>query len=361
MTGRVALLSFLAALMLAGSPSGAPPARAEAGATPIIISTDTATGLENGWRAGVSDIDDGLAVAMALASVKLDVRGVVVTFGNNLMEPEYAIAARVVAGMGSTVPVRRGAPRPLPEVAVKLYDGTAIVDACLNDGVRFMAEELKRSSAPVSIAAIGPLTDVACLVQNFPDAAQKIEDVVVIGGRDPGQAFAINGHYVSDFNLALDVPAITYLLDETAIPLRFMPFGLTSSVLVPAADRAALCASPLKLASDFLCSASVPWIEQWRRIFGEDGFHPWDQNAIQALADPRTYDCDPARYEIVDCAKAACAGHDPKDPTRLASETAQLWLSPDPDATRVRMCRSYAPGGRAAFRDAIFAFAEGGG
>jgi hypothetical protein len=33
--------------------------------TDVIISTDLATGLNGGWRAGYSDIDDGLAVAMA--------------------------------------------------------------------------------------------------------------------------------------------------------------------------------------------------------------------------------------------------------------------------------------------------------
>jgi hypothetical protein len=31
----------------------------------VIISTDLATGLSGGWRAGYSDIDDGMAVAMA--------------------------------------------------------------------------------------------------------------------------------------------------------------------------------------------------------------------------------------------------------------------------------------------------------
>ena len=203
------------------------PASAAAAPLPVIISTDTATGLSNGWRAGASDIDDGLAIAMALAAPELDVLGVVVTWGNNLMEPEAAIAQRVVAGMGAEVPVVRGAPRPLPEVPVTLYDGSAVNDACLNDGVRFMADALAKSAAPVAIAAIGPLTDVACLAQNFPDAAANIAEVVVIGGRDPHQAFAINGVYLSDFNLANDIPAVAWLLDKTTIPLRFMPFGLT--------------------------------------------------------------------------------------------------------------------------------------
>ena len=324
----------------------------------LIISTDTATGLANGWRAGVSDIDDGLAIAMALAAPELDVRGVVVTWGNNLMEPEVAIAARVVAGMSANVPVVRGAPRPLPEVPVTLYDGSAVDDACLNDGVRFMAETLTASAEPVTIAAIGPLTDIACMAINFPDAVANIREIVAIGGRDPDEAFVINGVYLSDFNLANDIPAVRYLLDGTSMPLRFMPFGLTSSVLVPSSERATLCDSGKPLAADFFCPAIVPWLDQWKKAFAEDGFHPWDQNAIYATIDRDAFDCEPAAYRIVDCTKDACAGHNPAQPTRLASETAQLWLTPDPTAKRVSMCKAYADGSGDAFRAAIFDFAK---
>ncbi|HXB20256.1 MAG TPA: hypothetical protein VNV88_02685, partial [Candidatus Solibacter sp.] len=53
--------------------------RAEAQQPPltnVIISTDLATGLNGGWRPGYSDIDDGLAVAMAYFSGQLKVHGV---------------------------------------------------------------------------------------------------------------------------------------------------------------------------------------------------------------------------------------------------------------------------------------------
>jgi inosine-uridine nucleoside N-ribohydrolase len=315
MTTRPLAAFALAAVLLAGV---AAPAVAQNGPVPVIISTDSATGLQGGWRSGVSDIDDGLAIAMALASPKLEVRGVVVTFGNNLMEPEFAVASRVVEGMGVAVPVVRGASRPLPEAAVTRYDGSAVDGACLNEGVRFMAGELRGSAAPVTIVAIGPLTDVACLALNFLDADAGIARVVALGGRAPNQAFDINGVYLTDFNLAQDIPAISYLLDETTIPIRFMPFGLTSSVLVAAGERATLCASKLAVAADYLCPALARWIDFWTKTFAEDGFHPWDQNAVYVTAAPEAFDCAPAKYELVDCAKGRCAGHDPANPTRLA-------------------------------------------
>lgn len=183
MTSRIITIGIAASLaaLVAVPPLGA----AEDSAVPVITSTDSATGLNGGWWSGAGDIDDGLAIAMSLASPRLDVRGVVVTFGNALVEPSYSIAKRVVDGMGSTVPVLRGAPRPLPEYPMTLYDGTKLNSACLNAGIRFMADELRSAQTPVTILAIGPLTDLACLAMNFPDAANQIERAVVIGGLFP--------------------------------------------------------------------------------------------------------------------------------------------------------------------------------
>ncbi|MCP4384903.1 MAG: hypothetical protein GY798_26405 [Hyphomicrobiales bacterium] len=230
---------------------------------PVIISTDPSTGLDGGWWSGPGDIDDGLAIAMAVASHRLDVRGVVVTFGNALVEPSFAVAQRVVDGMGSTISVFRGAARPLPEFPMTLYDGSKLDSACLNQGVRFMADELRSAQTPVTILAIGPLTDLACLAMNLPDAADRIEWAVVIGGRNAHQPFEIAGTRFGDFNLIVDMPAVKYLLTETAILIRFMPFGLTSSVLIPAADRAVVCQSALPLVAEFFCPAIVPWLEAW--------------------------------------------------------------------------------------------------
>jgi hypothetical protein len=83
---------FASALIALGLVLATAVAGSARGGRPVIISTDLATGLQNGWRAGVNDIADGLAVGMALADGALDVRGVVVTFGNNDVEPEALVA-----------------------------------------------------------------------------------------------------------------------------------------------------------------------------------------------------------------------------------------------------------------------------
>ena len=55
-----------------------------------------------------------------------------------------------------------GATEPLANPPIEWSDGTEIRDWCVNAGVRFMAREL-REHGPLTVFAIGPLTDIACL------------------------------------------------------------------------------------------------------------------------------------------------------------------------------------------------------
>lgn len=343
----------------------APAARAGAASAriPVIISTDLSTGLNGGWRAGINDIDDGLAVAMALNDPSLDVRGIVVTFGNNDMEPEAVVANRIVHGLlHSRVPVLRGAAVALSDPQVSWYDGSPLTEGCLNEGVVFMAEELRRG--PLTIVGIGPLTDIACLVQNYPVEAANISRVVAIMGRAPDESFAIGQvEGLTDFNFVMDPRAAAVILDESSVPVTFMTFALTSSALVPRAAVAAL-ASGTSPVSRFFADASMPWLDFWQQTFREDGFHPWDQNAVYTVGHPAVCACTAAIAEIVACSGASyhntpdnpCAGHGPAQKTSLDKESAQLWLSPGSDP-RLQICTAYASSAaKQQFLDDIFAF-----
>ena len=336
---------------------------ARGGLRRVIISTDLATGLQNGWRAGVNDIDDGLAVGMALADRSLDVRGVVVTFGNNDMEPEKLVGDRLVRDlMRSDVPVLRGAAAKLSDPQVAWYDETPAYEACLNEGVRFMASKLRRGA--LAVIAIGPLTDVACLVQNFPAEAQNISEVIVIMGRSPHQSLEIGPvSGLTDFNYVMDTRAAQIVLEASSLPVTFMTFTLTSSALVPRAALEALRQKDSALAR-FVVQASEPWVQFWQKTFNEDGFHPWDQNAVYYASHPSAFTCEGATAQIVACpsgpyhkdADNPCVDHGPDQKTSLDKESSQLWLSPGAPS-RLKMCTSYANAqAKQDFLNAIFEF-----
>lgn len=366
MTRRAARLIVLAAS--AAACSAALPAMAEAprraAAVQVIISSDVATGLVGGWRAGPSDVDDGLAVGMALGLPAIEVRGVVVTLGNNNVEPEVAVAQRIVGDLlrRRDVPVVAGSSQRLTAPPVGWYDGKALPAECVNDGVRFMAAQLRHRR--LTILAIGPLTDVACLVLNYPREAAKIAEVVAIMGRRPGEEFAIGGKTgLTDFNYVMDERAAGVLLDST-VPMTLLTFDLTKSALVPraAVEQLRQRTAP---AARFFYQAVQPWLDFWKSAFAEDGFHPWDQNAIYYAVNPAAFVCAGAAATIVPCAgdpyhdadHNACPGHGPKQQHSLDKEASQLWLDPAGTPQRVKVCTAYAsPGAKASFLDSIFAF-----
>lgn len=370
----VPALALLLGACGAGAGNGSPGASATGGEEAhVVLSTDVSTGLVGGWRAGRSDVDDGLAMAMAAAAPELDLRGVIVTLGNNDLAPQMLVAERIAEGLGQHrslaggIPVHPGAAVALTDPQVAWPDGTEIPEACWNEGVAFLHERIEAAGAgAVTVLALGPLTDVACLVLNEPETASRIGRVVAIMGRAPEESFALGGvRGLTDFNYVMDPRAARVVL-ESDIPLTFLPFSLTSSALVPADSLDFLRRSPGEL-NDYLLGAVEPWVAYWRDAFGEDGFHPWDQNAVYYAMQPGAFACQPAGYEIVDCAldpddpdaPSACAGHGPEQPGSLDKETSQLWLSPEIQPARATYCDRYASdAARDAFLTAVWDFAR---
>ena len=318
----------------------------------VIISTDLATGLIGGWRAGVSDIDDGLSVLMALDDPDLEIAGVVVTFGNSQTGPELAASRHLLHDLaGHSVPILEGAHTRLanPE-ATLLGDPLPLL---INEGVQWMADELDRTKC--TVLCLGPLTDVATLISAMPAAASRIDEIIAIGGRAPGQSFDINGRSgLSDFNVALD-PRAAEIVANSGIPTTFLGFTLTSSVIVPRTALDPFRGDPAPLTT-FVVRAVDAWVDQWQQIFGEDGFHPWDQFAVRYASQPDAFRCTPVTPSLVPCSK------NPEDPNAcrgasLNTETAHLILDAAPGGGVVQQCTDFSsPSARQAFSDAVLAF-----
>jgi len=152
-------------------------------ARPLVIDTDPG-------------IDDAVAILLALASPEVDLRLVTTVHGNVELPQTTENALRVLHLAGrSDVPVAAGARsslvHPQPERAgqvhgsaglggVQLPPSPAAVDR--RPAVVALAELLESSAEPVTVAAIGPLTNLALLLAVYPDAAARIDRLVVMGG-----------------------------------------------------------------------------------------------------------------------------------------------------------------------------------
>jgi inosine-uridine nucleoside N-ribohydrolase len=95
---------------------------------------------------------------------------------------------------GSDLPVAAGADRPLlrePAVAAEVHGETGLDGPDLppprgapveEHAVDFLASRLRDAGRPVTLIPTGPLTNVALLLATHPDAAERIERIVLMGG-----------------------------------------------------------------------------------------------------------------------------------------------------------------------------------
>ena len=105
-----------------------------------------------------------------------------------------AALARLDQLGGADVLVAAGADRPLvrePEVALAVHGETGLDGPDLPPAagapvaahaIDFLAERLLTADRPVTLVPTGPLTNVALLLARHPDAAARIERIVLMGG-----------------------------------------------------------------------------------------------------------------------------------------------------------------------------------
>jgi len=204
--------------------------------TPLIIDTDPG-------------LDDALALLLALGSPEVDLIGVTTVAGNTSLANTTANALRILelAGRGD-IPVAAGAARGLireaPRTAEHVHGGDGLggvplpppvsrpVDA---HAVDFIAERLLASEAPVTIVAIGPLTNIALLLAVHPAAAARIGRLVLMAGAARGG----NSTPTSEFNVRSD-PEAAYRVFAAGLPLTMVGLDVTDRAVVTLQDVEAL-------------------------------------------------------------------------------------------------------------------------
>ena len=367
----IALIILLVSLMCAPADSAGNNDRRKPDRPQIIISTDVATGLIDthggkslspgtfsstyawGNDTGVApqDIDDGLALAMLLnlqAEHLVDVLAVIPIYGNASLPAQMLVARHITYALkGRTnIPIVAGATSPASQIlhATPIwFDGSTLQiqgphgsfqATCRNLGVELMETKIKSSKTAVTLLALGPATDIACLVNTAKySTLRKIKEIITIASRLEGESVQINGLVVNDFNFRLDPIAGTLLLGvqpHRRIPIKLMSFSLTGQTS-QAGDVIAFDADTYpgpehpdpksERSFAWLLNAAGPRNEFWSSIFGTfEG--PFDQYAVIAAIWPELFDCQPALAYVQQCPTPAWSPDFPTDDEGNPSEHA---------------------------------------
>ena len=200
----------------------------------------------NGARAGrpvVIDCDpghdDAVAILVAAGSPALDLRAITTVAGNGTLDKVTRNALRVCTLGGiRDVPVAAGADRPLAralETAADVHGESALdgpelpePDIALDPrpADRLIADVARESEEPVTLIALGPLTNVAIALDRRPELTARLREIVLMGGStDRG-----NRAPYAEFNIWVD-PEAAERVFASDVPVTMVGLNLTHQAL----------------------------------------------------------------------------------------------------------------------------------
>jgi inosine-uridine nucleoside N-ribohydrolase len=219
-------------LLLAALGLPLPTAAAAPAPIPVILVTDIGT-----------DIDDTWALAMILRSPELDLRLVLTDSGDTRYRA--AVTAKFLAASGrGDVPVGIGLHQPMGEDRrnqapwVAGYDLRQYPGAVHEDGVAALIEVIRRSAAPVTVIAVGPVPSLARALEQAPDIAARCRFIGMFGSFDRGYGDAPQP--AAEYNVKADPAALRTVLAAPWREIVLTPLDTCGTVTLTGANYRAI-------------------------------------------------------------------------------------------------------------------------
>ena len=213
--------------------------------TNLIIDTD--------FHLLADDHEALVLIARRCAAGEIDLLGVTTVTGNTWARTGTAHASQAVAALGlDAVPVVEGAGQPLlhrqsdfthrsrlygaafggawgkADLLEKQPGPQPVPNGDQGHAVTFIIDTLRHCRGPVTLLAIGPLTNIALAIRLAPDICQRIDRIVCMGG-----AFFVTGNVTpsAEFNWWFDPEAAAIVLEQD-VDLVVVPLDATDRIVL---------------------------------------------------------------------------------------------------------------------------------
>lgn len=181
--------------------------------TKIIIDTDIG-----------DDIDDALAIALALESPELEIMGITTVFKN--VTARARLAARMLKMAGrADIPVFAGLGRPIvnqvdleaiPCQYSEVADGQE--NGFSDQAIDFIIETVMKSESDITLVPIGPLTNIAVAILKEPQLRTRVKAIVMMAG-----CFYT---HCNEWNVRCD-PEAARIVFDSGIPIKAIGLDVT--------------------------------------------------------------------------------------------------------------------------------------
>ncbi len=225
----------------------------------VLIDTDPAITLFG------ADVDDALAIFLALNSDELIVDGITTVFGNTHLNNSYRIAKEILkVAARPDIPVFKGA-----------YNASWL--GIRTPAVNFLINHIMEHPGEIILITLAPLTNIASAFLLEPRLAENLKAMVVMGGFLPSNFR--NFLLQAEFNFSGDPHATQIVLDqknETTI----VGLDVTTQVKFKDAQYNALYRKKTDI-TQYLIKHLKSWLTLNKILQG--GFNPHDPIAVAYL------------------------------------------------------------------------------
>ncbi len=281
----------------------------------VIMDVDTGT-------------DDAVAIMLAALSDKIDLLGVCSVNGNRGLEYTTENTLRVVEylGMQDKIPVYKGCSLPMVSTLtpgrrpgipatgamdknnihgdyVELPEAT--IQPQREHAVFWLIDTLMKSDGDITLIPVGPLTNIAMALRIEPRIADKIKQIVIMGGgyRE------VNITPSAEFNFWVDPESVKIVIDS-GCDITIVPLDATHQAVMSLDDAAELESFGTKAA---LATASFIRHRQagykiWQPMAQIDTVPIHDALAVCAVIDPSVLTNVVSTYVDIDISGGAADG-----------------------------------------------------
>ncbi|WP_277297375.1 nucleoside hydrolase [Succinatimonas hippei] len=196
----------------------------------------------------IIDTDIGVDDAFALryGSLLFDLIGITTVDGNVPVDAATKNAKFFCKIYNKNIRVYKGASRPLsakplpPSFDIhgsdglgQIYDNPCNPDA--DNAVNYLIETVKKHPKEITVIAIGPLTNIAIALNLYPQFAEQVKELIIMGGAFGYHDHTGNMSNFAEFNVFKDPDAADLVLSSPA-PITIVPLDVTNEVQITAEE-----------------------------------------------------------------------------------------------------------------------------
>ncbi len=255
--------------------------------------------------------DDFITTLLFLANPDIyNLIGITTTVGNVgvLQATKNALKAIGLSGISHDIPVYTGSEKSYKGYTHPSDDafhsdglGGVVVPetnrvAETEDAVEWLAKTLLASQEKITICATGPLTNMARLIQKYPDVKTRIKEIIVMGG---GDKIGGNVKPYAEFNFYMDPEAANFVLNS-GVPVVLHTLDTTHQLIFTKDRQAQIAAiQPADFAK--IISGIMRITEDLeKKSFGVEGAFMHDENTALYLAMPELYETKAVNCRVID-------------------------------------------------------------